>query len=241
MNKNNDIIRLRFLLQRYYEAETSPEEEDLIMSLFSEIEAVYVPEDLMADRKLFLSMKEFLPSKTNLVIPDDLLNNINLKIIATSQGATKRRKQKWKKPFFYIGTVAAACVIFAFGIHYLNLSNIPKSPTIDNRAENPVVIHETSHSIASDPVETKMTSEKLEKMPTAQSNKPQRVHEMAEEVGLPNEADGYIEITDPEEAREIVLEIGRLLANNSKKANEATRMVENTIDEYKEITKSIPK
>lgn len=241
MNKDNDIFRLRFLLQRYYEAETSPEEEDIIMSLFSEIEAVDIPEDLIADRKLFLSMMELTPSQTNMEIPDDLVGKINQVIIDTSESDTWRRKQKWKKPFMYVSTVAAACLIFAFCVHYLNLSNIPESPTIDNRAENPVATLETSHSIVSDPIETKIVSEKLEKMPSTRSSKPQKIHAAAEKEVLPHEDDGYIEITDPEEAREIMLEIGRLLANNTKKANEATRMVENTIDEYKEFTKSIPK
>ncbi|MDE6637609.1 MAG: hypothetical protein K2K32_05160 [Muribaculaceae bacterium] len=241
MNKNNDIIRLRFLLQRYYEAVTSPEEEDLIMSLFSEIEAEDLPEDLMTDRKLFLSMKELLPSQTNMGIPEDLLGKINQEISESSRISTKRMKQKWKKPYIYVSNVAVACVVFVFGIHYLNMSIIPETPMIDNRAKNPVATLETSHSIASDPIETKIATEKLEKMPSTKPSTPQRIHAAAEKEVLPHEDDVYIEITDPEEAREIMLEIGRLLANNSKKANEATRMVENTIDEYKEFTKSIPK
>ena len=63
---------------------------------------------------------------------------------------------------------------------------------------------------------------------------------IAENVDQPNRLeDGFIEITDPEEAERIVMEIGRLLASNTQKTNEAILHLEKTVDEYKEITKSI--
>ena len=63
---------------------------------------------------------------------------------------------------------------------------------------------------------------------------------LAESSVDPNkQEDGYIEITDPEEAEKIIIEIGRLLAANSQKTNEAIRHLEKTIDDYKELTKSI--
>lgn len=53
------------------------------------------------------------------------------------------------------------------------------------------------------------------------------------------EEDCYVEITDPEEAEKIILEIANILAVNSRKTNEALRHIEKTVDEYRQLTKSI--
>lgn len=53
--------------------------------------------------------------------------------------------------------------------------------------------------------------------------------------------DGFIEVTDPEEVKKIALGIGKLLAHNSEKTNDAISHISTTIDSYKEITKSILK
>lgn len=241
MNKDSDINKLRFLLHKYYEAQTTPEEENQIVSLFSKIEVEDIPNDLAFDRKLFLSMKEIIPDPTNLEIPDDLFGKINQEIAETSSIASIERKKKWKKPFVYAGSVAAACLLFAICIQIIFKSSILKSPTIENLAENPVESPKDSLSKISDPLPTKTIAEKSEQKQSRRSSEHHSNQTMAEIGVLPNEENGYIEITDPEEAREIIVEIGRLLANNSRKTNEATLMVENAVNEYKEITKSILK
>lgn len=53
--------------------------------------------------------------------------------------------------------------------------------------------------------------------------------------------EGFIEVTDPEEVKKIALGIGKLLAHNSEKTNDAISHISTTIDSYKEITKSILK
>ncbi|MDE6697235.1 MAG: hypothetical protein K2K25_10180 [Muribaculaceae bacterium] len=241
MNKNSEINKLRFLLQRYYEAQTSPEEESLIVSLFAEIEIQDIPNDLIFDRKLFLSMRELHPLQTNLETPDDLLVKINREITEKPPIVSEVRKKKRKNFFIYTGSVAAACVLFAISVQIINKSNIIAPPIIDNLTESPSVSPEESIPKISDPLETKSVIRKS-KENTSLSSPPPRINQAAAETEVVlNEESGYIEITDPEEARDILVEISKLLANNSIKTNEATHIVENTVNEYREITKSILK
>ncbi len=196
MNNNINLNNLRQLLHKYYEAETTPEEEKLIISLFSEIQAEDIPEDLAEDRLLFLSMNELLPTQPELEAPDDLFENIHRKISETSGEQSTNTKGKWKKRLLYPVGIAAACIVLA---------------------------------IIFNPSET--TNSEIE------STEP--INQYVAKIGIhPNTDDGYFEITDQEEAKEIILEIGRLLANNSTKAKEATQMVESTVEEFKEIKKS---
>lgn len=197
MNNNINLNNLRQLLHKYYEAETSPEEEILIISLFSEIPAEDIPEDLAEDRLLFLTMNELLPTQPELEAPDDLYEKINRKISKMSGEQSTNTKGKWKKRLLYPAGITAACVAI---------------------------------SIIFNPSETIKTE--------VESAEPTINHYVAK-IGLhPNTDDGYFEVTDPEEAKEIILEIGNLLANNSTKAKEATQMVESTVEEFKEINKS---
>lgn len=196
MNNTINLNNLRLLLHKYYEAETSPEEERLIMSLFSEIAAEDIPDDLVEDRLLFLSMNELLPTQPELEAPDDLFEKIHRKISETSGEQSINTKGKWKKRLLYPAGIAAACIALAI---IFNPSETTNSET--------------------------------------ESTEP--INQYVAKIGLhPNTDDGYFEINDQEEAKEIILEIGRLLANNSTKAKEATQMVESTVEEFKEIKKS---
>ncbi len=239
MNNNLDLNKLRFLLHKYYEAETSPEEENIIISIFSESDAEDIPEDLIADREIFLSMKEFLPCQSELEIPDDLFSKINREISDAPLAESKDSKTRWKRPFAYAVAAAVACIVLAFGIWHINTSRVLKSPTIANVAKHPAPSPEDSHSIDPEPIETKAIAETPVQKPSIDPPERRRHRIVKASVESTNEEDGYVEITDPEEAREIILEISNLLAINSRKTSEATRMVEAAIDEYKEITKQL--
>ncbi len=196
MNNNINLNNLRQLLHKYYEGETTPEEEKLIITLFSEIPAEDIPEDLAEDRLLFLSMNELLPTQPELEAPDDLFENIHRKISETSGGQSINTKGKWTKRLLYPVGIAAACIVLAIIFN--------PSETTDSEID---------------------------------STEP--INQYVAKIGIhPNTDDGYFEITDQEEAKEIILEIGRLLANNSTKAKEATQMVESTVEEFKELKKS---
>ncbi len=241
MNNNLDLNKLRGLLHKYYEAETSPDEENFIISIFSEIEAETTPEYMTADREFFLSIKELLPCPTDLESPADLLGKINREISVASGIVLKDTKKKWERHFYYAVSAAVACVLLSFGMWHIYTSHFLKSSTVDNLVENPSATIEEYHSIISEPIETKTISETSMQKPSACPPARQSHHIIAEDVALHQDDNKYIEITDPEEAREIILEIGKLLANNSRKTKEATRIVEEAVDEYKEITKQLLK
>lgn len=239
MNRNLDIDKLRSLLQKYYDGETSPEEEMLIITFFSKTEAEYIPQDLTDDRQLFLSMKELLSSRIDMEIPDDLLGKINRGIMDNAIIASRDKKKNRKKPFVYSAVAAVACLMLVLGLRY-NASTsglMHKAP--DNMAKTPSVTIKDTISIIAEPFVAKLHSEPSERKPSTDAPVHQTKHAVAGIDVSPEVDDGYIEITDPEQAREIILEIGRLLANNSIKTNEAIHMVENTVEDYKEITKSI--
>lgn len=239
MNNNFDMDKLRFLLHKYYEAETSPEEEKLLMAFFSETDAENIPQDLTADRILFSSMKELLPCQTDLEAPDGLLEKIYQNIRITPHNVSMDVKEKWKKPFLYAVIAAIACLVLSLGIRYFAISNISKPPVTKYVVEAPSFSTGNSPTVISDSVKAPTGSKSSDQKPSVTPPVSQSNQSVAETGVSPNEAEGYIEITDPEEAQKIVMEIGRLLANNSRETNEAIRLVENTVDEYKEISKSI--
>lgn len=237
MKNNIDIDKARFLLHKYYEAETSPEEVKLIEVFFSD--AKDIPKDITVDQILFSSMKELLPCQTDLEVPDDLLDKIHQDITVTPHNISKEVKGKWKNPFVYAGIAAVACLVLVLGIRYIAISTIPEPPSTDYVAKTPSAPTGNSPTVISEPVEAQTASELSDQQPSVESYAPP-INQATAEIGVSLiEGDGYIEITDPEEAQKIVIEIGRLLANNSRETNEAIRLVENTVDEYKEITKSI--
>lgn len=240
MKNELDIDKLRSLLHKYYEAETSPEEERLITSYFSD-GAEDIPQDLTDDRIFFSSMKELLPSGADAEIPDDLLGKIKRDIAGKSSVVTDDKKKRWKHPFFTAGAAAAVCLVLAAGIGFITIPEIHKPPTPESLADTPSVPNTDSSTGFSDRSEVKTAAKTTGQKPQSVAKEPQKNLKTAETGVSPDATDGYMEITDPEEARKIVMEIGRLLSNNTRQTNEAIRMVENTVDEYKEITKSILK
>lgn len=181
---------IRTLLNKYYEAETSPEEERLLESFFCNTPENEIPKDLTEDRLLFLSMTSLHPDQSSLVVPHNLVEKIDAIVDTPQISSFAKRQRHWKRRVAYTGIAAAVCAMITVGI-----LNRPSQSTT----------RESVQSIG------KLTD------------------------------DGYIEITDPKEAERIALEIGQLLASNSKKTDEAFSRLTYAFDEYKEITKSVLK
>ncbi|MDE6342733.1 MAG: hypothetical protein K2K93_10475 [Muribaculaceae bacterium] len=240
MKSELDIDKLRSLLHKYYEGETTPEEEALICSCFSE-GAEDIPQDLTDDRIFFSSMKELSSCSAAPEIPDDLLGKINRSIAEKSSVVSDERKKRWRHSFFIAGAAAAACLVLAAGIGFITIPDIHKPPTPDGLAETPTATKTNAPTAISKRSDAKTTAETTGQKPQSAAAELQKNTKVTESGVSPNAADGYMEITDPEEARKIIMEIGRLLSNNTRQTNEAIRMVETTVDEYKEITKSILK
>lgn len=186
---------MRRLLHKYYEGESTPEEESLLVSYFKFTPDDEIPEDLSDDVILFRSLSTLSSEISDLEIPDDLFERISLVSNAPLASSSRNLERKWMRRIAYV--VAAACVVLLL---YSGNQHLPFN------------------------------------------NKPEGIATMTANVSDAHISDdGFIEITDPEEAEKIMLEIGRLLATNTKQSNEAIQHLEKTVDEYKELTKSILK
>lgn len=232
----NDIEYIRSLLDRYYRADTTPDEERTIESFFHDTDPTEIPDDMITDARLFSLMKETHPILSESDIPDSLLEKINgILEEPTSPPAHKRRKMIFRI-LRYSGVAVAACIGMAiitlkpFGQHQ------ETNPTISSRTETLITDDHSYEAMISDVrvltiVKSRIESHASEEKPTGKVGAPTHTHKKA--------TDGFIEITDPEEARKIALSIGKLLAQNADRTNDALAQIGNSIDSYKDLTKSI--
>ncbi|MDE6380761.1 MAG: hypothetical protein K2L11_09835 [Muribaculaceae bacterium] len=224
MKNNLDIDKLQVLLNKFYEAETTPEEERLIENFFSEKDADEIPPDLAYDQELFLSMDELRPYPTDMEIPETLIERISAITKESDEKKSGKTHRKWKKAIAYATIGICACMVLTFGIEW-GSTVIP--------TEHPTSL-QARHSKPNDVSEQSVEKQK----PMAEETNIRRIiNESITDKDVMN--DGYVEITDPKEAERIVAEIGRLLTTNSQKTNEAIQQVGKTVDEYKQLTKSI--
>lgn len=195
MKDKPNIDHIRLLLHKYYEAETTPEEETLLETFFQATPADQLPEDLAEDGTLFNSLAPLHPGIPNLVIPEDLPDRMSEATDTPPDHPSGKIQRLWHQCISYVAAAACACLLIYIG-------------------------NQRSHS----------------------DHNTKRSAMMTEEVPSGNVLDdGFIEITDPEEAEKIMTEIGLLLAANTRQTNEAIQHLEKTVDEYKELTKSILK
>lgn len=233
MNCNYDIDHIRRLLDRYYRAETSPEDEETLGRFFSEVNGADMPEDLAADQKVFTAMMDLHPMPDECVVPDNLLDKLNSIVEQTKPMPAVKPQKKFHNILRYSGIAAAACIALAIIMVFMR-------PTEN---ESPIDMEYTAEVVS------EMPKEVPEVPVLAESSKPEMVEpkvdhhaKKAESTAITqNEAeeDGFIEITDPEEAQEILLKIGKLLVQNAEETNKAISDIGNSIDSYKEISKSI--
>lgn len=205
MENNRDINNIRPLLQRFYEGETSREEEQILEAFFSDTSADDMPDDMVADMKMFSAMKALRPTAEESELPSDLLSKLD-EIVASPAHPKKRRLPLILR---YSSIAAAAALLWAI------VSLMPRF--FDSNIDMPA-----AH--------------------TAEVVRENDTLSIAGTADLPAEVeadDDFIEITDPEEARTIALEIGRLLAQNADQSNEAISQLGTAINNYKEITKSV--
>lgn len=237
MKNKLDLDSLQILLHKYYEAETSPEEEKLIERFFSETDCI--PPYLEEDQELFLSIEELRPDTDNPEIPDTLLERLSSIAEESDDKQSGKTQEIWKKVIAYAALGTCACLALAFGIkwHYYPDAPAPVSvghsyvPSAESSAS-----HQTRHSEHKDVSDP---SDEKQKPMATETHLRKVINECIADKNDIN--DGYIEITDPKEAERITLEIGQLLASNSKKTDEAFSRLTYAIDEYKEITKSVLK
>ena len=138
MNNNHNIDKMRFLFHKYYEAETTHEEDLLIKSFFLDIPEYEIPEDMADDAKFFTAIAGLHPSETDIEIPDDLFEKISEIPRITDAKHTIKKQRKWERLTVYAIAVACACMLLALGIKWIiapqNINTTPfeytaKQPT----------------------------------------------------------------------------------------------------------------
>ena len=230
------IDYIRHLLNKYYEGDTTLEEEFLLEAFFRDTPSCEIPEDMAIDSRLFTSLGLFHAGASEMEIPDDLFERISE--ISVSNALHNDEIQRNRAiQIGYIFAAACACLILILGIRWVSTTTDRSTKTFGYASEETTKLPE--------PLSEKSPEEKVipeaSKTPSISTavthNRKNTIAENAEESNRME--DGFIEITDQEEAEKIVMEIGRLLASNTQKTNEAILHLEKTVEEYKEITKSI--
>ncbi len=234
MKDNYDINRVRKLLIRYYSAETSPDEEEYLERFFSDVDIADLPDDLASSRKIFAITMQLRPSITECEVPDNLTDKLN-SIIAKQQPASPAKGlTKFQSILRYSGVAVAACIalsfIMVFMRQYVNDSLKVKDYDAEVVAETSKDPHK-SVSFKIPETETELHVPEMEHL-ARQAKTTEKIQDNEDE-------DGFLEITDPAEAQRIMLEIGKLLAQNASETQIALCDVANSFESYKEISKSI--
>lgn len=225
MKYNYNIDYIRSLLDKYYRAETLPEDEETLEQFFSEISEDEIPEDLTSEQKMFSLMRNLRPSQEENIAPDYLMERLNS--IVEKPVITKSKSNKFRNWLLFVGGSVAACLLVGFLMIFLKqpADDIPSVKIVaetQKKSETPVL---------AESVETEMDVPAVEQI----VNEMESITKKHEDI----EEDGFIEITDPKEAQEILLKIGQLLAQNAEDTHEAMANISNSIECYKEISKSI--
>ena len=105
---NNEINEIRQLLNRYYEGDTTQEEESKLTDFFATSECV--PEDLATEKVLFLNLQKV----SGTILPSDDFEDRLLKAIENRDcqetPMARERFPQWRK------MAVAACLLTMFGI-----------------------------------------------------------------------------------------------------------------------------
>lgn len=222
MKNNHDINDIRLLLEKYYEGATSLTEEKQLADFFNEADDDRIPKDLIADKKLFATMREVQPRPVDSEIPGDLIGKIDKLISQPEAQKTSAGNGKKRHLFIrYSAIAAAAALLWAIVTLMPDFGTKKADMPVDYTAEAAVLSPANEYD---DTTATLLVAQSTDISATSPDGE---------------ENDNYIEITDPEEARKIALEIGMLLAQNIDRTNEAISQIGTTFNNYKEITKNI--
>ncbi|MDE5850856.1 MAG: hypothetical protein K2H38_11995 [Muribaculaceae bacterium] len=240
MKTKFDIDDIRILLHKYYEAETTPEEELLLESFFRATPSEDIPEDLAEDGCIFSSLEEFHPSNAEMEIPEGLFEKIS-EITEISEIKHTEIHSNWPRRMGYVIAAACACILVALGIKQMTAPKDIETKPEEYAAQSPT---ESPTEIQTDPPVLPINEVNQPTSPEqnhiSNMHRSRRRNVMAENRAAYNEIeDGFIEITDPEEVERIAMEIGKLISRNSEKANDAIVQIGQTVEDYKQLTKSI--
>ena len=241
MKTKFDIDAIRILLHKYYEAETTPEEELLLESFFRNTPPDEIPEDLAEDGCLFSSLEMLHPSDPEMEVPEGLLETISEITEISDIKHNFDIRRNWPRRIGYVIAAACACIFVALGIKNMTAPKEIETTLKEYAKESPTESpSDTPTEPPVSPIYEVYQPASPEPNHISKMRRSRRRNVMAENMAASSELeDGFIEITDPEEAERIAMEIGKLISRNSEKANDAIVQLGNTMEDYKQMTKSI--
>ena len=244
MKSKQDIAYIRRLLHKFYEADISPEEEAKLESFFSTTDADDIPLDMAADRKYFLSLNVLRPDSEVPEIPNGLFEKINSAIDDSPEPRVTSWTDKWKNFWLYAAASAIVVAITTTVILFApSGSDLPGQTYVAAEKDSSHVYVSTVvnpdtvkiSEIHKEPAVMEPQSLAAPTTNTVVRNCINRTDTLTNSGG----DDGYLEITDPEEVKEIARRIGLLIAGNTDKANEALLHIGKAIEDNKQTTKRL--
>lgn len=244
MKSKQDIAYIRRLLYKFYEADTSPEEEAMLESFFSTTDAKEIPLEMAADRKYFLSLNALRSDSGIPEIPNGLFEKIDSAIDDSPEPRVTSWSGRWKNFWRYAAAsaivVAITTTVFLFAP---SGSDLPGQTYVAAEKDSSHVY--VSTVVAPDTVKVSEIHKEPAVMETQSPAAPSKNTGVSNHVNRIDTVtntgsdDGYLEITDPEEVREIARRIGLLIAGNTDKANEALLYIGKAIEDNKQTTKRL--
>lgn len=203
--KSSDLDKYRNLLRLYYDGETTPRQERELEAMALRADMELLPEDLKADTAM---LRESARLSADAATFSATLDGI----AAPSRTSAPRRRRRiapWILSAVSAAAVAATVLYVGFGSGEKVSTMAPSAQTLVAKAESPAEpVPETAeepHQI-SDPAPIPSAAQ------TAASATPAHQYSAAPKTTAPNS--GTVEITDVEEASEIVNNALGLLARN---------------------------
>ncbi len=246
MKYNYEIDYIRNLLDKYFRAETSPEEEEVLENFFSYVNDVDLPADLKANQALFTVMKELHTVPDDNDVPRSLSENIEKIVAVPTINRDEKRKNKlfYFSPYIEIGI--AACIAVIIGIvclipdrHDATLIN-DKTASSNQLSDTslvpnlPIIVQEPKK--IEEPLLVDNKDNDLKELPPTHVKK--TVSVPAYPVSDPEENDGFFEVTDLEAAHDILLKIGNLLACNAELSQDVIDNIDKSLENNIETSKS---
>ena len=224
MKPNADIIdetTARTLLDRWYDGKTTTADEDALTLYFTASENI--PEDMKADAAVFALPTEKSQTMSQ-DIPNDLIAKVNGAIIAE-----KARKHRYTFWYTAASVAACACIALVLGLSQSTELTPTTGNTYANAVQKPKESTSEAQTVTPSDIENAVENEIPAEAPTAVPTKPR--YAQAATV-----YDDYHNVSEPEEAERIQLEVAALLSqsiNSTGKAAEkamlnADRLAEQT-------------
>jgi len=229
-----DDIDIERLLERYYSAETTPDEEYLLQEYFASGET---DPKYMADAKLFRSLASLHQMDMDTGVPEDLLGKLEDSLTKAAKLNVWRRRAVWTG----IAAAVAGTIVWTglnivdkdSGMPDISTHNAVAVQAPDTQQKDTVREEVVAPSVISSNPSPRHISRTTEKAPTP------RKEQIETDLPISQaefEDDGYIEIEDPEAVLKLTERISSLMAFTSETSQETIIKANEPFCRYEQLT-----